>query len=259
MPQLIYHDYFWILMATSFMTSVVSASVGFLGGTILLAVMAQFLPPEVLIPVHGLVQLWANSTRAAFLIKDIQWRIVGHYAGGTLLGSLIASQFVLKIPEAIYNIGLGYIILVLTLAKREVWSKFFVASTSGNFRFLNKWALTGFVASFVGLFVGAIGILVGSVFLTEKNLEKKMMVGTQAVCQALVHLAKIVVFVYLGFHIGPWLGLLSGLIFTTLAGSFFGTRILDKIPQDLFVTIFRMVIIILATRLILIGVNYLMW
>ncbi len=253
--QLIFHDYFWILMFTSFVTAVVSASIGFLGGTILLAVMAQFLPPTVLIPVHGLVQLWSNSTRAAFLLQSIQWRIVSFYCVGTLFGALLASQYVLKVPEAVYNIGLGIIILVLTLSPKEIWSYFFKKPENSSSVMANKWLITGFVSSFLGLFVGAIGVLVGAVFMTEKHLEKKMMVATQAVCQSIVHLAKVLVFVYLGFELGPWVGLLFGLIFTTLAGSFVGTRILEKIPQQMFLKIFRGLIVILSLRLILIGLN----
>jgi uncharacterized protein len=254
--NLIYHDYFWILMVTSFITAIVSASIGFLGGTILLVVMAQFLPPAVLIPVHGLVQLWSNSTRAVFLTKSIDWRIVGYFGVGTILGSLFASQYVLEVPEAAYNIGLGFIILLLTLTPKEYWSNIFKISTSGKFKFLDKWLFTGFVSSFMGLFVGAIGVLVGAVVMTEKSLEKKMMVATQAACQSILHFFKVVIFIYLGFELGPWLGLLSGLIFTTLAGSYVGTRILDKIPQALFLKIFKALIVILALRLILVGFNY---
>lgn len=239
-----------------------SASVGFLGGTILLTVMAQFLPPPVLIPLHGLVQFWANSTRVMFLIKSVNWKIVGYYALGTVFGSLLASQYVLSVPEHWYNLGLGLVVLILTFTPKEAWGRVFrsatkeenVATITGHpvKREISreKWVLTGFVASFIGLFVGAIGVLVGSVFLTEKNLDKRVIVSTQGACQSLVHIAKVIVFVYLGFQIGPWIWLLSGLIFTTLAGSYVGTRILDRIPQALFLKLFKGVIIILCLRLI---------
>ena len=256
--SIVFEDYFWILMATSFVTAVVSASIGFLGGTILLSVMAQFLSPMVLIPVHGLVQLWSNATRAAFLTQNIQWRIVSLYGFGTLAGALLASQYVLKIPESYYNIGLGVLILVLTLSPKEFWSKPFQNQNSKWLRYFDKWWLTGFVSSFLGLFIGAVGVLVGAVFMTEKNLDKKMMVASQAACQTLVHFAKVVVFVYLGFQVGPWMGLLFGLILTTLAGSYVGTRILDRIPQALFLKIFKGLIVILSLRLVFLGLNHFM-
>lgn len=254
--------FYFLLFLVSFVTAVVSASVGFLGGTILLTVMAQFLPPPVLIPLHGLVQFWANSTRVMFLLRSVNWKIVGYYALGTVFGSLLASQYVLDVPEKWYNLGLGIIVLILTFTPKEAWGRVFRSATRAEDAATvaghpvrrsvsrEKWVLTGFVASFVGLFVGAIGVLVGSVFLTEKNLDKREIVSTQAACQMLVHIAKVIVFIYLGFQIGPWLLLLAGLIFTTLAGSYVGTRILDKIPQALFLKLFKGVIIILCLRLI---------
>lgn len=250
----IFHDYYWILIFTSFVTAIVSASIGFLGGTILLSVMAQFLAPTVLIPVHGLVQLWSNSTRAAFLTKSINWRIVSFYGAGTVFGSLLASQYVLKIPEHYYSLGLGIIILILTLTPKENWSRFFYKKKSHSF--LDKWLFVGFFTSFLGLFIGAIGVLVGAVFLTEDKLDKKMMVATQAACQCLVHFAKVVVFIYLGFQLGPWMGLLFLLIFTTLAGSYVGTRLLDKIPQALFLKIFKALIVLLSLRLVWLGIQH---
>lgn len=245
-------EYFWILAATSLITATVSASVGFLGGTILLMVMAQFLPAAVLIPLHGVIQLWSNSSRALILHKSINWRIAGFYALGTIFGSLLASQYVMRVPEPVYNVGLGILVLTLTLVPKEVWSRPFKARR----QLVDKWLLTGFFSSFIGLFVGAIGVLVGAVFMTEKDLDKKMMVATQAICQSLVHLSKILVFVYLGFELGPWMGLFLALIVMTIIGTYLGTRLLDRIPQALFLRIFRTLIIVLAIRLILVGLNH---
>ena len=53
------------LVLLSFMTSALTASVGLGGGLVLLVALASFLPPLVVLPVHGVVQLGSNFGRAS--------------------------------------------------------------------------------------------------------------------------------------------------------------------------------------------------
>lgn len=235
-------NYYFVIWGAAFLTAIVSATVGMLGGTLLLAVMAQYLKMEVLIPLHGLVQLTSNSSRAWFLRSTINFKISVENAFGVVLGSLIGSQYVVRVDESFYNLLLGAFILFIT----------YVPKFKTPLQFKGKWALLGFVSSFLGLFVGAIGVLVGSVFLSEK-LEKKELISTQALCQSVLHFTKVLVFVYLGFSLTPWLPLLAGTLICTSAGSWVGTKILDLIPEDIFRKILTAVITLLALRLVIAG------
>ena len=49
-----------LLIATSFIGSLISAALGIGGGTLMLAVIAQTLPVAAIIPVHGVVQFGSN-------------------------------------------------------------------------------------------------------------------------------------------------------------------------------------------------------
>ena len=53
-----------ILSAVALATSVLSAVVGMAGGITLLSVMLLFLEPLAAIPLHGVIQLVSNSSRA---------------------------------------------------------------------------------------------------------------------------------------------------------------------------------------------------
>ena len=64
---------FTSLVLLSFFTSMLSASMGIGGGTILLAVMAQVVPVKAIIPVHGMVQLGSNVGRALVLLPNVRW------------------------------------------------------------------------------------------------------------------------------------------------------------------------------------------
>ncbi len=236
-----FESYYYIIWAAAFFTAIVSATIGMLGGTLILAVMAQYLKMEVLIPIHGLVQFTSNSSRAWYIRDAINWKISRECIFGILIGSIAGSYYVVKIDENIYNIFLGTFILAITFMP-----KFKLPIPTRG-----KWVGLGFIASFIGLFLGAVGVFVGAVFLSEK-IPKREMVATQATCQTAVHLAKVAVFTSLGFVIWPWLTLLLGTLLLTSLGSWVGTKILDKIPEKIFRRVLTALVALLGLRLIII-------
>lgn len=242
MIELNFEPYYIILWILSFFTAMVSGSLGFVGGTILLVGMAQFIPAFVLIPLHGLIQLFSNVTRSSFLVQDLHKPILLHYIIGIIGGSIVGSFFILSTSDRFLNLIIGVFAIISVSIPRK----------ASYFQFPGKWTLIGFVTSSLGLFVGAVGVIVGSMFLTE-NLNKKQIISTQAVCQAIAHFFKLVVYFSLGFALGPWLVLVLGMLVATLFGSYVGVKILDKIPGPLFLKIFRVLVLILGLRLIWIG------
>ncbi|MCB0350492.1 MAG: sulfite exporter TauE/SafE family protein [Bdellovibrionales bacterium] len=239
---MIIESYYYIIWVAAFFTAVVSATVGMLGGTLILAVMAQYLKMEVLIPIHGLIQFTSNSSRAWFIRDAINWKISRECLLGIIIGSVAGSFFVIRIEESFYNIFLGVFILTITFIPKF---KLPLPKTI-------RWVGLGFISSFIGLFLGAVGVFVGAVFLSEK-LPKRELVATQATVQLAVHLAKVIVFTTLGFVIWPWLTLLLGALVCTSLGSFVGSKLLDKIPEKLFRAGLTVLIVILGLRLIYSG------
>lgn len=51
------------LLASSTITSMITASLGAGGGVLLLVLMASWMPPAAIIPVHGMIQLGSNVGR----------------------------------------------------------------------------------------------------------------------------------------------------------------------------------------------------
>jgi len=242
LDSFIFENYFWIIYSAAFTTSIVSAVAGFMGGTMLLAVMAQFLKLEVLIPLHAIIQLSSNISRGWILRQHINWQISRDAIIGTMLGCLAGYIYMTPLPQHAANLVLGLFILLITLMPK------FQAS----FQFPGKWIVIGFLSCSLGLFVGAVGIFVGSLLLSEK-LEKKSMVGTQATLQTVIHFAKLLVFMSIGFTIWPWILLISGAVGCTYLGTFIGTKILDLIPQKLFTQLMVTLVLVLAARLVYVG------
>ena len=97
-PESLHLTEFWLLVGISFFTSFLTAAVGIGGGSILLALMAQAMPPAAIIPVHGIVQLGSNVGRAAVLHKSVDRALLGWFVAGSLVGALIGGRIVVTMP-----------------------------------------------------------------------------------------------------------------------------------------------------------------
>jgi uncharacterized protein len=241
----IFADYFWIIYVTSFISSIISAAIGFVGGTVLFATMAQFLKLDVLIPLHGVIQFISNFSRAWILYKDINWQIGRDSIFGAMLGAIAGYFYVIRIPENWSDIILGLFIILITMVPRF----------KANFKFPGKWLVIGFFACSLGLFVGAVGTIVGSLFLAE-HLRKKEMISTQAAMQSTIHIMKVFVFSFLGFSMLPWTLLITGSMLCAYLGTLVGAKVLDLISEKLFRILVTIIVIMLAIRLLLVGVYH---
>ena len=66
-----------ILVVSAFITSSISAVIGMGGGIILLGIMAIIIPEGyMVIALHGMIQLFSNSTRSLVFRNHIKWRII---------------------------------------------------------------------------------------------------------------------------------------------------------------------------------------
>jgi len=64
------------------------------------------------------------------------------------------------------------------------------------------------------------------------------------------HLLKIVIFGMIGFAFAPYLLLIAGMIVAVTLGSFVGTRLRTRLSEALFRKIFKVLVTVLALRLI---------
>lgn len=78
---------FLVLCAVSFLGSMVAAALGLGGGLLVIATMALYLSPAVLIPVHGVVQLGSNLGRAVLMARHVLKSVLPAFVVGTVLGA----------------------------------------------------------------------------------------------------------------------------------------------------------------------------
>ena len=227
------------LVALSFFTSMLTAAVGIGGGLIMLTVMVSFLPPIIVLPVHGVIQMGSNGGRMAMMRQYVDWRIWGFFAIGSILGVILAGQVFINLSLEILRAVLGLFVLY------AVWTPTLRPSNIG----LKGYTLVGIGTTFITMFVGATGPLVSS-FLSPEKLGRERVVATLAACMTIQHGLKGIAFGVLGFYFQPWIPVIVVMIASGFLGTLLGRRILKRLPEQIFSRLFRIVLTLLAGRLL---------
>ena len=242
-----------ILILAAFITSSISAVLGMGGGIILLGVMAIIIPEGYkVIALHGMVQLFSNSTRSYVFRQYIKKDIIKQFFSGALIGVSI-SIIIIIILIQYFEVGSANEIKVEILKPFIgffiVWYLFLKGPKKE--RNINSFIPVGFIAGLSSIFIGAVGPLIAPFFLS-KNLNKEQIIANKAASQMITHFTKIPLFVYF-FNMNyktEW-NILLPLIIAVYLGTNFGKRILSFIPEKLFKKLFKITLFIIAIRLIL--------
>ena len=229
-----------LLIIAAFLSSLLSAVLGVGGGMLLISIMAVALPPAAIVPVHGVAQLASNVSRSLFALPDIDWRIVRPFLAGCLLGALCGSRLLIRFPVDFLPVPLALFILIMT------W----MPQLRQNFRLPGRFFSLGLVQAVLTLFVGATGPLNMPLLLRE-GLSRDQIVVTGSFLMTIVHLVKILTFGLLGFAFGPYLLLMAGMIAAVTAGSYVGTILRSRLSEPLFRHIFKLLITVLAVRMLI--------
>jgi uncharacterized membrane protein YfcA len=233
----------WIGAAV-FGTAVLSGVLGMAGGVALLAVLLLYLPPLVAIPLHGVIQLVSNGSRVALQRRHARFDWILWYALPLIPAGLVGLQVAKALPEALLEVGIGVVALAATwLPKRKGNGE--QRSARPRLRFTSL----GVCSGFLGMVIGATGVLLDPFFL-GLGLARQALIGTKAACQAIAHGTKILLFGATGFAFAAYLPLLAVGSICAVAGTWVGSRLLDRISERAFLWLYRAVLTLLALRLL---------
>jgi uncharacterized membrane protein YfcA len=232
---------YWLeLGGVAVLTSVVSGVMGMAGGMLLLAVMLLRLEPAVAIPVHGVVQLVSNASRAFFLRKQVRWDAVWRFAWPLLPGGALGIWLLAHVPPSGSRIAIGAFVLAATWLK----SFFSIAKGDGARRAL---PVGGALVGLFSTLVGATGPLLGP-FILALELGVQSTIATMAACQIFQHTTKVLLFGARGFDVLAYALPCAVLCCCAVLGSAIGTRLLDHIPEKQFKLLVRLVLTGLAAH-----------
>jgi uncharacterized protein len=239
---------YWLeLGAVAILTSVVSGVMGMAGGLLLLAVMLLKLEPAVAIPVHGIVQMVSNGSRAFFLRRHVHWRAVWRFAWPLLPAGALGIWLLGYVPPNGSRIAIGAFVLASTWLK----SFFSIGKGANAERVL---PIGGALVGFFSTMVGATGPLLAP-FVLALELGSQATIATLAACQIFQHASKVLLFGLRGFDLGGYLLPCLGLSLCAIAGSAIGTRLLDHLPDKAFRLVVKLTLTGLALQQLYVGLH----
>ena len=227
------------LCFASFATALLGTLAGAAGGLILLALMANVLRPEVLIPVHTVVQLGQGISRTLVMRKHVVWETVTPFVIGAVAGAIAGAKIFVALPMGWLQLILGFFILLVT------WIPKLGRIGGVNKRFIG----VGFAATFLGVFVSATGTLIAPV-IAAASPTRHNHAATLGILMSITHTLKLMAFLFVGLAIGAYLPLMAGMILTGAVGNWMGERALLKMPEERFRLIFQICLTILGVRLL---------
>ena len=234
------HWVFLVLCFCSFLGSLMSASMGVGGGAFLIMMLAEFLSPLVLIPIHGIVQMASNASRCWLTRQYVDESLLVWFFAGALVASVIGAQGIRWLPEDLITWAVAAFILY------SCWGPMpnVGLSESRIGRIMG-----GFVTTLATLFAGATGPLV-SAWLRTDHQDRFYYTANFSSCMTMQHGLKILVFSLAGFNFAEWAGLILMMIVCGYFGTRVGLKLLGKMPEKVFKKYFRYLLTFLALKLI---------
>ena len=231
-----FHSLRWIVLAlAALLASTLAAVTGFGGAAVLLPALVALFGIREAVPILTVAQLIGNASRVWFNRAEVNWRVVGWFALGAVPFALLGGFLFAKAPLAALTRLLGAFLL-LVVVWRHIHPKpksFPVASFAG----------IGAGASFLSALLGSVGPIMAPFFLAY-GLVKGAYIGTEALSTVVMHIVKLIAYrqaavltlsdALIGLGLGP----------VMILGSFLGKRILDRLPEKVFVAIIEGVLIV---------------
>ena len=229
---------YW-LVPIVFATSCMTAVIGMGGGVLLITLMPGLVPAGAIIPIHACTQLASNVSRAAFSWRHIDLSIIPAFVLGAALGVWAGGAVYDSIDLHWLPAIIGVLILVIT------WVPLPKPAGGGQLAL----AILGFYQTCLGMIAGATGPL-GAAVLMQRNRQRDWLVVNTAVYMTVNHLLRVAAFTLLGFSLAPWWQLILAMVLAGVLGSWVGTRIRHRIPELDFQRWFKVLVTLLAARMI---------
>ena len=244
-----------ILILSAFITSSISAVLGMGGGIILLGIMAVIIPEGYkVIALHGMVQLFSNTTRTYVFRKYVKTQLIKQFFNGALIGISFSVGIIITLiyyfdVQSANEIKVE--VLKPFIGLFIVWNLFLKGPKKA--KIVKSFVPVGLVAGLSSIFVGAVGPLIAPFFLV-KSFDKEHIIANKAAAQMITHLSKIPLFIYFfNMDYTAELKILIPLILAVYVGTSFGKKILYFIPELLFKKLFKITLFIISIRLILLS------
>lgn len=223
------------LLLAAMLASTLAAVTGFGGAAVLLPFLVAAFGMRDAIPILTVAQLIGNGSRVWFNRGELNWKVVGWFAlGGVPLALAGGYLFAVAPLHALTRLLGAFLLLVVILRHAKPhWNRPFPTPV---------FAGIGAGASLLSALLGSVGPLMAPFFLAY-GLVKGAYIGTEALSTVVMHVTKLVAYrqtavlsgtdVLIGLALGPIM----------VFGSFAGKRILDRLPERVFIFMIEFVLL----------------
>jgi uncharacterized membrane protein YfcA len=230
----------WLMLALAALAASTLAGVtGFGGAAVLLPVLILVVGVRQAVPILTVAQLIGNGSRVWFNRRDLDWRVVAWFALGGVPMALVGGYLFATAPLSALT---RLLVVVWRHLRPRRTRPFPVAAFAG----------IGAGASFLSALLGSVGPVMAPFFLAY-GLVKGAYIGTEAFSTVVMHVTKLVAYrqtsiltrsdVMIGLALGPIM----------ILGSFLGKRIVDRIPERVFVVIIEAVLVVAGLTFLIRG------
>ncbi len=217
-------------------TATLSGVFGMAGGLVLFGVYTAILPIASAVVVHSGTQLLSNVSRVAVQRRWVMSGPVAWFAAGALGVYAALAWWLPRVEPAVLFTLLGASVLGSFLVPRMAWMD---ASRP-------RGAVVAGAVTTAAQLTGGVGGPLMDVFWVGVDADRRAVVATKALTQALAHVLRIAFWAPLAAGVELGVGTLLGIAAGTLLGTALGSAILDRLGEHDFRRWTRGIVILLG-------------
>lgn len=225
-----------LLAGGAFVAAALAAVAGFGGAAVLLPILVAGFGVREAIPILTVAQLMGNGSRVWFNRRDLALPVAGWFALGSVPFALVGGLVFASAPLPALKRLLG-LFLLLIVAYRHL------TKTSAFRPSLRSFAFIGAMFSFLSALLGSVGPLMAPFFLAY-GLVKGAYIGTEALATVIMHVTKLVAYGGAAILTFRNTGIGLALAPIMIVGSYVGKKILDRIPERVFVVVVELTLVV---------------
>lgn len=225
-----------LLGGGAFLASTLAAVAGFGGAAVLLPILVLVFGVRDAIPILTVAQLIGNLSRVWFNRRELDLPVVGWFTLGGVPAALVGGFLFASAPLSFLTRLLGVFLITVVVYRHT--------GKGGTVRLpLRVFPILGAVFSFLSALLGSVGPIMIPFFLAY-GLVKSALIGTEALATVVMHVTKLVA--YGSAAILTTTSLMVGLALGSIMilGSFIGKKILDVLPERIFIFLIEATLLI---------------
>ena len=226
----------WLLLGgAALLASTLAAVAGFGGAAVLLPALVAVFGVRDAIPILTVAQLVGNGSRVWFNRREVAMPVVAWFSVGAVPLAIIGGVLFATAPLGALKRVIGAFLLLMVVWRHLPGAAVWRPSAPA-------FAWLGAVFSFISALTGSVGPLMAPFFLAY-GLVKGAYIGTEALATVVMHVVKLGA--YAGMAILTGRAVVAGLALgpIMIVGSYAGKRIVDRLPERVFVAMIELVLV----------------